>query len=259
MLRQISWKICTVKWGTDSSEKDEAATLWKQRKSSSEQIIDVQEGTCWVEWKLAAAAPAFFQNTHTAAAAICFFFFAGVWSSHFQWKIVILILDCKMGGTKQQDPKVFAYVTICIFVLSWIFLCLSWLNWSMASGLCLCRPTWLVINSSPTNWIAGGAWPFGRLLDLMHHADAVTGRNSHGLLQHFLCFRMMIITPFTRLCCKYNVALVISDYLVDLWGSWLIGGQLSLSHDSNCRWAQQWPMTGKVCGFSLPRKQDTPL
>lgn len=134
MLQQISWEVCAVKWGRDSSEKDEVETLKKQRKSWSEQIIDVQAGTCWVESCLL--------SRHTQL-QLSFVFFSGVWSSHFQWKIVILILDWKMGGTKQQDPKVFACVTICIFVMSWIFLCRSWMNCSMASGLWLYQ---LIIN-----------------------------------------------------------------------------------------------------------------
>jgi hypothetical protein len=41
----------------------------------------------------------------------------------------------------------------------------------MFCSICM-PPTWLVINTSPTNRMAGGASPVGGLLDLMQHAKA---------------------------------------------------------------------------------------
>jgi hypothetical protein len=158
---------------------------WKGRGNA--QVSTSSTGSCLL-WK----------KTHSCS---CHFpFFPGLWSNQFQWKFVILILVWKMGGTEQQDPKVFARITnylyICV-VLDLPLLIMKSMNWSMASGClaCVCAnswsimylsaspgcsapsacrqaPTWLVINTSPTNWMAGGALPVGGLLDLMQHAKA---------------------------------------------------------------------------------------
>jgi len=136
-------------------------------KSSSQHIIDVQAGTCWVEWKLAAAAPAFFQNTHTQVQLSFVLFCLGSDPATFM-KNCYTNSGLENGSHKTTISKSFClcnYLYICLVLdlplpIMDEFEYGLWPVFAYHDRSCihplhlhvlLHLPTWLVINSSPTN------------------------------------------------------------------------------------------------------------
>lgn len=144
-----------------------------------------------------------------------------------------------MGGTEQQDPKVFARITNYLYisvVLDPPLLIMKCMNWSMASG-CLasvCANSWSImyLSASP-----GCSAPSACRQHGWYLTNEPNGRWS-------IASRRL---AWSHATCK-------GRSLVDLWRSRQIGGPLGLSHDSNYLSAQQWPMIDKVCCLVCVRK-----
>lgn len=171
MRLRFIWK----RWSRDTT---------KQRKSSSEQIIDVQASTCGVERKLAAATAAFF-HTHSCS---CHLFFL--------WGLIhpLSVKNCYTNSglengrhktTRSKSFCLYNYLYICWSCLGSSFAYHGWIGvWPLAC-VCAGQHGWWLIPRQRTEWQVEHGQSAACLISCSMQM-LLTERNSHGLMQHFL-------------------------------------------------------------------------